>query len=113
MVSNTWDACVSHGKGMSERVVEQASQKTLKFGNRCIILKSTKAAMFPVSVFGLSDRVTSHVVPSDTLFLLSKGLLAKWSVVQDFRNAKVIFIDRERRGAGHQGALCFPLAGWC
>ena len=97
MGSNTWDAWLGmlQDKGMSEHVVEQASHKTFKFGDGRV-LKATKSVTFPVSVFGLSDRVTAHIVPGDTPFLLSKGLLVKWGVVQDFRNAKVSFIDRDR-----------------
>ena len=79
MGSNSWDAWLSmlqDDKGRSEHVVEQVSHKTFKFGNGHI-LKATKVVTFPVNVFGLSDRDTAHVVPSDPPFLLSKHLLAK------------------------------------
>ncbi len=94
---NTWDAwlTVLQDKGMKEHILEQPSPKNFKFGNGHV-LKALKSVTFPVCVFGVMDRVTAHIVPGDTPFLWSKGLLAKWSVIQDFRNAKVNFADRDR-----------------
>ncbi len=95
--SNSWDAWLSalQDKGMSELVVEPVSRETFKFGDGRI-LEATKAATFPVSSFGLSDRLTPRVVPGEARFLLPKGLLATRDVAQDFRNAKVSLIERDR-----------------
>ncbi len=65
-----------------------------------------------VCVFGMKDRVTAHVVPGDTPFLLSKGLLAKWGVIQVFRSAMANFVDRKDKECvelNEKGHLVFDL----
>ncbi len=47
----------------------------------------------PVKVFGEGKILKFSLVPGSTPLLLSRGLLADWGVVQDFRHARVRLLD--------------------
>ena len=117
MGERTWDQwlhllCI---KGLNDRVEEAKSDKTFKFGNGAT-LSALKMVRFPIKMYGQETELEVHIIPGETPLLLSRDTLARWGVIQDFRNAKVTFVDSnsshwydvERSAKGH---FVFDLLG--
>ena len=62
------------------------------------MLKATRDVTFPVKLFNEDKEVKVSLIPGSTPRLLARCTLADWGVVQDFRNSKVMIVDRPVEG---------------
>jgi hypothetical protein len=95
MGEKTWEHWlqVLQQKSLEDRVQSEKGRKVFKFGNGNVSDSTTKVT-FPVKVFDEGKELRVSLIPGSTPLVLARSTLSDWGVVQDFRNSKVLLLDR-------------------
>jgi hypothetical protein len=81
-------------KGLLSQVSFEKEGRQFKFGNGNV-LNSTRRVRLPVRFYDEDKVLEISLVPGATPLLLAKKTMSDWGVVQDFRHAKILLVDRE------------------
>ena len=80
---------------MPDQVVVSKTNRAFKFGNDNVLGAKCEVSI-PVVIQGCEKRIGCCMVPGGVPLLLSRGMLAAWGVIQDYRNEKVKFLDDDK-----------------